>query len=227
MKASYGMFTDYFSGRSCGKRITSRMDVWLVSSMTSRSMPIPSPAVGGMPCSSARRKSSSRRWASRSPLARSAICASQRLRWSMGSFSSATALAISRLACRAKPSGDRRAVADALPGAGERERGCCVVGRVQAVGNGLRPLAVNGLDEFHDQFLGQAYQVRVVRVRHVELEHRELRVVNGRDALVPEVAVDLVDPVQPANDQPLEVELRGHSQVQVGPEGVVMRDERP
>ena len=35
------------------------MDAWLVKSMTSRSMPMPSPAVGGMPYSRARRKSSS------------------------------------------------------------------------------------------------------------------------------------------------------------------------
>jgi hypothetical protein len=37
------------SGRSSGNRITSRMDLESVSSMTRRSMPMPSPAVGGMP----------------------------------------------------------------------------------------------------------------------------------------------------------------------------------
>src|SRR2546427_2101673 len=42
------------SGRRCGKRITSRIEVAPVSSMTRRSMPMPSPAVGGIPCSSAR-----------------------------------------------------------------------------------------------------------------------------------------------------------------------------
>src|SRR5581483_378812 len=49
-----------FSGRSWGNRITSRIDAWFVKSMTRRSMPMPSPAVGGMPYSSARRKSSSK-----------------------------------------------------------------------------------------------------------------------------------------------------------------------
>ena len=39
--------------------MTSRIDWELVSSMTSRSMPMPRPPVGGMPCSSAVRKSSS------------------------------------------------------------------------------------------------------------------------------------------------------------------------
>ena len=38
-----------FSGRNSGKRITSRIDFDPVSSMVSRSMPIPSPPVGGMP----------------------------------------------------------------------------------------------------------------------------------------------------------------------------------
>uniref|UniRef100_E6QIH1 Uncharacterized protein n=1 Tax=mine drainage metagenome TaxID=410659 RepID=E6QIH1_9ZZZZ len=38
-----------FSGRSSGKRMTSRMDLEPVSSMVRRSMPMPSPAVGGRP----------------------------------------------------------------------------------------------------------------------------------------------------------------------------------
>ena len=43
----------YFA-RISGNRMTSRIDGLLVSSMTSRSMPTPSPAVGGSPYSSAR-----------------------------------------------------------------------------------------------------------------------------------------------------------------------------
>jgi len=39
---------------SCGKRITSRIDGLSVKSITRRSMPMPSPAVGGSPYSSAR-----------------------------------------------------------------------------------------------------------------------------------------------------------------------------
>jgi len=42
------------SGRSCGNRMTSRIEGELVSSITRRSMPTPSPAVGGRPYSSAR-----------------------------------------------------------------------------------------------------------------------------------------------------------------------------
>src|SRR5262249_54649740 len=78
-----------------GNRITSRIDGLLVSSMTSRSMPTPSPPVGGSPYSSARMYSSSIAWASRSPRARLLNCASKRRRCSAGSFSSLKALATS------------------------------------------------------------------------------------------------------------------------------------
>src|SRR5262249_55786181 len=49
----------FFSGLNSGNRITSRIVVVLVSSITRRSMPTPSPPAGGMPCFSARMKSSS------------------------------------------------------------------------------------------------------------------------------------------------------------------------
>src|SRR5262249_11438202 len=42
------------SGRKSGNGMTSRIEAWLHSSMTSRSMPMPSPAVGGRPYSRAR-----------------------------------------------------------------------------------------------------------------------------------------------------------------------------
>src|SRR5690606_4818586 len=45
------------SGRICGNRITSRIEGESVKSITRRSIPMPSPAVGGMPYSSARTKS--------------------------------------------------------------------------------------------------------------------------------------------------------------------------
>ena len=47
------------SGLSIGKRITSRMFGWSVSTIISLSIPSPTPPVGGMPYSRARRKSSS------------------------------------------------------------------------------------------------------------------------------------------------------------------------
>ncbi len=45
---------DGVSGRRSGKRMTSRIDCAFVSAITSRSIPMPNPAVGGIPCSSAR-----------------------------------------------------------------------------------------------------------------------------------------------------------------------------
>src|SRR5689334_4277714 len=44
----------WLSARSNGNRMTSRIDGWPVSVIVKRSMPIPRPAAGGIPCSSAR-----------------------------------------------------------------------------------------------------------------------------------------------------------------------------
>ena len=55
-RLSHGAFTicrRYLTGRIAGNRITSRMVWLLVNSITIRSIPIPRPAVGGRPCSSA------------------------------------------------------------------------------------------------------------------------------------------------------------------------------
>ena len=69
--------------------------------------------------------------------------------------------------------------------------------------------------------------VAVVGVGLVPLEHRELGVVLVREALVAEVLADLVDPLEPADDQPLEVELDRDAQVEVAVERVVVGGERP
>ena len=70
-------------------------------------------------------------------------------------------------------------------------------------------------------------QAVVIGVRLVKLEHRELGIVVRREALVAEVAIDLVDPLHPADHQPLQIQLRRDAQVQVDIERVVVRDERP
>ena len=67
----------------------------------------------------------------------------------------------------------------------------------------------------------------VVAVGLVELEHRELGIVLGRDPLVAEVAVDLVDPLEAADDQPLQIQLRRDAQEELHVERVVVRHERP
>src|SRR5439155_24549916 len=72
------------SGLRCGNRMTSRIDGWLAKSITRRSMPIPSPAAGGIPSSSARTWSSTSQCASSSPRARSWACSRKRASWSIG-----------------------------------------------------------------------------------------------------------------------------------------------
>ena len=57
----------YGSGFSKGNAITSLMDGELVNNITSRSIPMPKPPVGGIPCSNADKNSSSTPHASSSP----------------------------------------------------------------------------------------------------------------------------------------------------------------
>jgi phage terminase large subunit-like protein len=52
----------------------------------------------------------------------------------------------------------------------------------------------------------------IVGVGLVELQHGELGIVLRADALVAEVAVDLVDAVKAADDQPLQIKLRRDAQ---------------
>ena len=77
-----------------------------------------------------------------------------------------------------------------------------------------------------DQVLHAPHRVLVVGVGLVPLEHRELGVVLVRHALVAEVLADLVDLLEPTDDQPLEIELGRDAQVEILVEHVVVRDER-
>ncbi len=77
-----------------------------------------------------------------------------------------------------------------------------------------------------DELLDPFHRVAVVGVCLVPLEHRELGVVLERDALVAEVLADLVHLLEPADDQPLEVQLGGDAQVAILVERVVVRHER-
>jgi hypothetical protein len=69
-------------------------------------------------------------------------------------------------------------------------------------------------------------RVLVVRVRLVPLDLGELRGVLVRVALVAEVLRELVDLLEPADDEPLEVELVGDTEIEVGVEQLGARDER-
>ena len=78
-----------------------------------------------------------------------------------------------------------------------------------------------------EQLFGQLHQVGVVGVGLIELEHRELGIVLGRDAFVAEVSVDLVDAIEAADEQPLQIELGGDPQVEIHVERIVVGLERP
>ena len=81
--------------------------------------------------------------------------------------------------------------------------------------------------EVGDELLGELHHVVVVAVRLVELEHRELGVVPRGQALVAEHPGDLEHPLEPADHEPLQVELGRDAQVEVEVERVVVRGERP
>ncbi len=85
--------------------------------------------------------------------------------------------------------------------------------------------AVDFLRDEFDEFFAELHQVVVVGVGLVELEHGELGVVFGADALVAEVAVDLVDAVEAADDQSLQIQLGRDAQEEIEVERVVMRGE--
>ena len=77
-----------------------------------------------------------------------------------------------------------------------------------------------------EHLLGHHHQLVVIAVGLVELQHRELGIVLRRDPFVPEVPVDLVNPLEAADDEALQIELRRDPQKQLHVERVVMRDER-
>ena len=85
---------------------------------------------------------------------------------------------------------------------------------------------VQGLGKSADRLLDPVHEVAIVGVRQVQLEHREFGVVLRREALVAEVAVDLVDALEAADHQALQVQLRRDAQVHVQVERVVVRLER-
>src|SRR3990172_9945821 len=77
-----------YNGLISGKNITSRIECEFVNNITSLSTPSPTPVVGGMPISIARKKSSSSGWVSSSPPLPHSTCSSSSLRCKIGSFSS-------------------------------------------------------------------------------------------------------------------------------------------
>ena len=72
--------------------------------------------------------------------------------------------------------------------------------------------------------LSQVHQVIKICVGLVELEHGELGIMASGQTLVAEVAVDLIDPLEAANDQSLEVQLRGNTHIHIYIQRIVVGD---
>ena len=77
-----------------------------------------------------------------------------------------------------------------------------------------------------EERLGEIHHAVIVGVGLIELHHSELRVVAGVHALVAEDAADLVDLLEPADDQALEIELQRDPELHVRVQSVVVSVER-
>ena len=77
-----------------------------------------------------------------------------------------------------------------------------------------------------EHLLGEIHQVAIVAVRLIELEHREFGIVARRQTFVAEVPIHLEHALEATDHEPLQIQLRRDSQIQVHVERVVMRDER-
>ena len=75
--------------------------------------------------------------------------------------------------------------------------------------------------------LRQIHHAAVIGVCLIKLEHRELGIVPRRNPLIPEVAINLVHAVEPANREPLQIQLRRNPQIKIDVQRVVMRHKRP
>ncbi len=88
-------------------------------------------------------------------------------------------------------------------------------------------IAENRGGKVPEHVLGEVDEIMIVRIGHVKFHHGELRIVADINALIPEVAVELEHPLEAADDEALQIELRSDSHVHVDVERVVMGDERP
>ena len=72
------------------------------------------------------------------------------------------------------------------------------------------------------QILGQIHHPVIIGIRLVQLHQSKLRVMAGIQSLVAEHPSDLIDLREPADNQPLEVQLQGDAQLKVLVQSVEM-----
>ena len=87
--------------------------------------------------------------------------------------------------------------------------------------------AVHFLTGERYHLLGQLHYLEIIGVSPIKLQLGKFRVVLERDTLVTEIAANLVDSLQVADQQTLQIEFKRNPQVQVLLELVVVSDERP
>ena len=104
----------------------------------------------------------------------------------------------------------------ALP-VGKIDRGTLIADLLRAA-HFLCDVPIHALDEVH--------HVAVIDVRLIHFDGRELGVVRGVHALVAEDAAHLVDALEAAHDEALQIELRLDAKIHVDVERVVVRLER-
>src|SRR6185503_1600151 len=74
--------------------------------------------------------------------------------------------------------------------------------------------------------LAEIHHVVHVSVGPVKLEHRELRIVSCRDALVAKVAIELKNFFEAADEQTFQIQLGRNARVEIDVERIVMCLER-
>ncbi len=84
-------------------------------------------------------------------------------------------------------------------------------------------LAADDLRQPAEHLLGKIHHPMVVGIGLIELHQRELGVMAGIQSLIAEDAADLEDLLQAADDQALEVELKGNAQTHVHVQRIVVR----
>src|SRR3990172_8418475 len=82
-------------------------------------------------------------------------------------------------------------------------------------------------DDGADHLFAKVHHLVYVRIGPVKLQHRELRIVARRNALITEVAIQLKDFFKTADKQTFQVEFRRNARVEIDVQRVMMGLKRP
>ena len=79
--------------------------------------------------------------------------------------------------------------------------------------------------EDQERVFSQRHEIVIVGIGLIKLQHRELRIMDRRKAFITKIAIQFKDPLEAADDQPLEIEFRRDAQIQIGVQRVMVRRE--